>query len=343
MKLSGPVVFEQFEQVVTRNDPDTGLDAIIAVHSTARGPALGGVRLKTYPDHAAALDDCLRLARAMTRKTAAAGLWLGGAKSVIVCDPKDKTPELLRAHGRFIQSLGGRYVPGIDIGTGAEDMRLIGTEADVVTCTEGDPSYLTALGAYAGIVAAFEHVYGTGDMSGHTAVVQGVGHVGHHLARMLTKSSATVMISDVVESRARALADEIGAVVLDPAEAIATPCHVLAPCALGEVVNPGTMDDLRCGILAGVANNVLSDDALAVPLAERGVTFVPDFILSAGGITFLDEQLRGGDEDSAVPRVLEIGDRVTSILTEADAAGVTPLEAATALAEDRLAEPAGRH
>ncbi|GIH25742.1 leucine dehydrogenase [Acrocarpospora phusangensis] len=337
MKLSGPVVMDEFEQVVTREEPETGLRAIIAVHSTARGPALGGVRMWPYPGHAAALDDCLRLARAMTRKTAAAGLRLGGGKSVIIGDSAtDKTTELLRAHGRFIQSLGGRYVPGIDVGTGAEEMRVIGTEAATVTCTEGDPSYLTALGAFAGITAAVEHVYGSADLSGRTAVVQGVGHVGHHLARLLTKASAAVLVTDVVRSRAETLAAEIGAGVLEPEEALATRCDVLAPCALGEVVNPATMPALRCEILAGVANNVLSQDDLATPLAARGITFVPDFILSAGGITFLDEQLRGGDERSAVPRVLEIGPRVGSILAEARAAAVTPLDAATALAEERL-------
>ncbi|NAS20876.1 NAD(P)-binding domain-containing protein [Herbidospora sp. NEAU-GS84] len=322
-----------FEQVVTRHDPVTGLDAVIAVHDTTRGPAIGGVRVLPYRDRAAALDDAMRLARAMTRKTAAAGLRLGGGKSVVIAEAA--TPELMRAHGRFIRSLEGRYIPGIDVGTGAAEMRQIAAEATVVTCQEGDPSWLTALGAFCGIEAAVAHVHGTSP-AGRTVIVQGVGHVGHHLARMLVKAGAKVLVSDVAPGRADALAGEIGATAIDPVTALARECDVLAPCALGGVVDDATVDGLRCGIVAGPANNVLAHDDLADVLAGRGVTFVPDFIMSAGGITFLDEQLAGGDEESAIPRVRAIGPRVAGLLADAAVRGVTPLEAAEDLAAANL-------
>ena len=284
MELTERLLAEGFEQVMFCADAATGLRSIIAIHDTTLGPALGGVRMWPYPDEQAALEDCLRLARAMTRKSAAAGLDLGGAKSVVIGDPATKTPDLMRAHGRFIQSLGGRYIPGIDVGTEAQDMAAIAMEAQTVTCTDGDPSYFTALGAFSGIVAALRHLDGTESLAGRTVAVQGAGHVGSHLGRLLAAADAKVMVSDIDRARAQALADELGVIVVDPDELVATECDVLAPCALGGVLNARTIPSLRCRVVAGAANNVLADESLAAVLAESGILFIPEFLLSAGGV-----------------------------------------------------------
>lgn len=336
MSLLDRIVDEHFEQVMFCYDAATGLRSIIAIHDTTLGPALGGVRMLPYAGIDAALDDCLRLARTMTYKSAAAGLSLGGGKSVIIGDSRrDKTPELLRAHGRYIAVLGGRYIPGIDVGTTAADMRVLAEVASEVSCTDGDPSYFTALGVFSGITAAAHHL-GLAGLAGLTVAVQGAGHVGAHLVRLLVQAEAKVLVSDMVADRVAALAAELGVASVDPDELLSTQCDVLAPCALGGVVHAGMLDTLRCRAVAGAANNVLAENTLAVQLAARDIVFVPDFLLSAGGVTWLDDLRHGGDDETARVRVLGIGERVTAVLDRARREGIDTITAAVAIAEERL-------
>jgi leucine dehydrogenase len=325
-----------YEQVVFCHDRDTGLRSIIAIHDTTLGPALGGVRMWPYATEDEALEDCLRLARAMTYKAAAAGLHLGGGKSVIIGDHRtDKTEPLLRAHGRFIQSLGGRYIPGIDVGTEAEDMQVIGREADRVSCDTGDPSKFTAMGVVAGMRSALRALDGEDSLEGKTVAVQGVGHVGRWLSTFLAEEGARVLVADVDPERAASVGAATGAEVVGPDEIVSTPADVFAPCALGDVVNQATLPALKCRVIAGAANN-----PLAVGMAERvrdaGVLFVPDFLANAGGLIYLEEMLLGHDEEQCAARVRGIGRTVDRVLARSASEGITTVAAAEAIAEDRL-------
>ncbi|MGW4802320.1 Glu/Leu/Phe/Val dehydrogenase dimerization domain-containing protein [Nonomuraea sp. NPDC004297] len=325
-----------FEHVLVGNDAGTGLRSLVVTHDTTLGPALGGVRMHPYPDEDAALDDALRLAQAMTLKAAAAGLALGGGWSVIVGDPAtDKTPGLLRAHGRRIAALGGRFIPVNDVGTTQADLRIIGTETSPV-CDAGDPSPMTALGVLEGIRACLRATGGDGDLRGVRVCVQGAGNVGAALARLLAAESARVLVCDVDPGRAAAVARETGAEVIHPSEAVEAECDVLAPCALGGVVDDRTLPLLRCRIIAGGANNVLDDPGHAAALADRGILYAPDFCVNAGGLVYLEEQLLGHDRVRAEQRVRGVGDRVSAVLEHARRDGLTPLRAALDLAEARL-------
>ncbi|MEU6919241.1 Glu/Leu/Phe/Val dehydrogenase family protein [Streptomyces olindensis] len=324
------------EQVLFGHDARTGLRSVIAVHDTTLGPALGGVRMHAYQDENAALDDALRLARAMTLKASAAGLGLGGGWSVVIGDPaRDKTEELLRAHGRFIATLGGRFIPVNDIGTTQADIEVIGREAAPV-CDSGDPSPMTALGVLEGIRACLRATGGDGDLAGVRVCVQGVGNVGSALAALLAAESAELVVADTDPARAAAVAERHGARVVDPADAARTECDVLAPCAMGAVVDDATLPGLRCRIIAGGANNVLARPGHAAALAERGILYAPDFCVNAGGLVFLEEQILGHDRTTAEQRVRQVGVRVAEVIDRARRTGVTTTEAAVALAEARL-------
>ncbi|MGH2948834.1 MAG: Glu/Leu/Phe/Val dehydrogenase dimerization domain-containing protein, partial [Solirubrobacteraceae bacterium] len=225
MRVLDAMAAEGFEQIVFCHDAAAGLRSIIAIHDTALGPALGGVRMWPYASEDEALQDCLRLAHGMTYKAAAAGVSLGGGKSVIVGDPRrDKTEALLRAHGRYIQTLGGRYIPGIDVGTDQDDLRVIGREAERVSCVGGDPSPMTALGVLEGIRACLQAVNGSGSLAGVRVCVQGAGHVGGSLAEQLAAEGAAVIVADVDAERASGLAGRIGGTVVAPGDAVATEC-----------------------------------------------------------------------------------------------------------------------
>ncbi|WP_051342211.1 Glu/Leu/Phe/Val family dehydrogenase [Pseudonocardia spinosispora] len=319
------------EQVVFGSDPTTGLRSLIVIHDTTLGPSLGGVRMWPYPSEAEAIADGLRLSRAMTVKAAAAGLNLGGSASLIIGDPGlDKTEELLRAHGRFIASLGGRFIPVNDVGTTQADMETIGLVAAPV-CDRGDPSPYTALGVLCAIRAALEVT----DLAGVTVAVQGVGNVGSRLVGLLRAESAEVIVADVVADRARGVARRHGARQVPVEEILGTPCDVLAPCALGEVVTRRTLPDLACRVIAGGANNVLAQPSLARELGD--IRYVPDFIANAGGLIYLEEQLLGHDDDRATERVRKVGNVVADVLAMASDGRVTTVEAATELAHARLA------
>lgn len=340
--VSGSTIFERlgaggFEQVLFCHDAHSGLRSIIAIHDTTLGPALGGVRMWAYEDEDAALEDCLRLAQGMTLKAAAAGVSLGGGKSVIIGDPtRDKTEALLRAHGRFIATLGGRYIPGIDVGTEQADLETIGMEASPVSCVRGDPSPMTALGVLEGIRACLRATGGDGGFAGVKVCVQGVGHVGAALARLLAAESAELTVSDVDPERAADVAAGVGARVVDTAVAPATECDVLAPCALGAVINDETLPGLRCRIVAGAANNVLAEPEHGDALHARGIVYAPDFCINAGGLIFLEEEILGHGGERVERRVRRVGEGIAQVIERARRDGVSTARAAVDVAEARL-------
>ncbi|MEU7745986.1 Glu/Leu/Phe/Val dehydrogenase dimerization domain-containing protein [Nonomuraea sp. NPDC049158] len=333
---TGSELVDRFEQVVLGNDPATGLRSIIVIHDTTLGPALGGVRMWPYASDAAAMADGLRLARAMTLKAAAAGLDLGGGAGIVIGDPaRDKSEALLRAHGRFIATLGGRFIPVNDVGTGQADIEVIGRETAPV-CDKGDPSPYTALGVLASIRAGLRAAHGSGDLAGVTVAVQGAGNVGSQLARLLRAESAEVLIADLVDGRVRDVAERYGARWMSPQDILSASCDVFAPCALGEVVTGETLPRLRCRVIAGGANNVLAEPGLADVLARRGILYAPDFLASAGGLVYLEGRLLGHDDARSTARVERVGGIVADVFERAEREHITTVEAATAIAHARL-------
>ena len=334
------------EQVVMCYDKSSGYRGVIAVHDTTLGPALGGARFWQYASDEEAIIDALRLSRGMTYKNAVAGLNLGGGKSVIIGDNRTIKREMIfRAHGRFVDSLGGRYITAEDVGTSPADMRLVATRTEhLVGLPEdlgglGDPSPFTALGVHAAMRAAVEHRFGTTGLDGRSVAVVGAGHVGEALARMLAADGARVIVSDIDEAK-RALVDELpGATWMSPGEAMLADADVLAPCALGGALDDATVPRLGAGIVCGAANNQLAHDALAEDLARRGIDYAPDFVANAGGLMRVAAELEGADGEGARERIAGIEALMRRILTEAAGLGITPFAAAHAIAERRLAGP----
>ena len=325
------------EQVVFCSDPATGLRSIIAVHDTTLGPGLGGVRMWPYPDDEAALTDVLRLSQGMTYKAAVAGLHFGGGKSVIIGDPAtDKTEALLLAHARFIQTLGGRYIPGVDVGTSKADMEVMKAEARRVFAGSSDPSPMTALGVFETIKACARSALGTDELGGVRVAVQGVGHVGEALVRLLAAEGAKITVADVAADRATALAADVGADVVAPDEIVGTECEVFAPCALGGVVNDDTLPRFRCKIVAGGANNVLAEPRHADELDSAGILYAPDYVANGGGMIQLACESTGEDMDRIRARVRAIGETVTKVIESARAEGINTAQAADRLAERRI-------
>ena len=334
-----------FEDMLVLTGERSGVTIAIAVHSTALGPALGGARLWHYESVDDGVADALRLARAMTYKAAAAGLPLGGGKGVICAPTSHPEGDLRRAmlldFGDAVESLGGRYVTAEDVGTGAADMAVIAERtAHVVGLANerggsGDPSPVTARGVLAALRACLEHRFGNPSPAGVRVCVVGAGHVGGRLARLLAEAGAEVTISDVDPSR-RALADQLGAAWVDPAEAILSDCDVLAPCALGGVIDAATVAASAARIVCGAANNVLADDGLAAALASRDIVYAPDFIANAGGLINVYAELqRPRPAAVTAPRRRHRLDH-RLILEAADRHGTTPLAEAKAQALRRL-------
>ncbi len=335
-----------FEDVLVESGPRSGATIAIAVHYTALGPALGGARMWHYDSPEEGVEDARRLARAMTFKAAAAGLDLGGGKGVI-CAPGPGRPagelrrRILLDFADAVESLEGRYVTAEDVGTGAADMAVIAERTEHVVGLpaelggRGDPSPITARGVMAAIRACLRHRFGEGSPAGRSICVLGAGNVGSRLARMLAEAGALLTISDVEPAR-RELAEELGARWLDPAEAIAAECDVLAPCALGGTIDPRSIEQLRCRIVCGSANNMLSDDGLADALAQREVVYAPDFIVNSGGLINVYAELHDLDREQALRLVDRIGATTAAILESAEGGGVTPLAAAQEAALERL-------
>lgn len=342
-----------FEEIAVERGPRSDVTMAVAVHSTTLGPALGGARMWHYPHPDDAVADAMRLAEAMTHKAAAAELDLGGGKGVIAT-PHEARPEgelrraILLDFGDLVESLEGRYVTAEDVGTGAEDMAVIAERTGHVVGMErtrggsGDPSPVTALGVRAAMRACAERRWGSPELEGRRVMLIGFGHVGSHLGELLAADGARLTVTDVDRSR-EAPAAALGAEWVEPAEAVAHPCDVLAPCALGGLVDEASVERLRCGVLCGAANNMLAGPALAERLAEREILYAPDFIANAGGLISVYGELHRIDHAEALELVAGIEPTMAAILAEAERAGITPLAAARRRSERRLGRrsPAG--
>ena len=337
-----------YERVARCRDVATGLHAIVAIHSTVLGPALGGTRFHRYDDADEALTDVLRLARGMSYKAAIAGLELGGGKAVILGDPDAaRTDELILAYGRFVDLLGGAYVTAEDVGTTQADMDLIRSVTPHVTGVSehlggsGDPSPATAVGVMHAMRAAVAHRFGTDDLVGLHVAISGVGKVGGALVPHLLEAGARVTIADLDDGRsAEVAATSPGVEVVSPAGVHTVACDVLSPCALGGTLNAGTIPELRCAIVCGSANNQLLEPADGDRLAAAGILYVPDYVANAGGIINIAEEVHGYDARRAAERITAIRTTTAEVLELAEASGTTPAEAADRLAERRIA--AGR-
>ncbi|MEI8134602.1 MAG: Glu/Leu/Phe/Val dehydrogenase [bacterium] len=333
------------EQVVFCSDKASGLKAIIAVHNTTLGPALGGARMWTYVSDADALNDVLRLSRGMTYKAAAAGLNLGGGKAVIIGDPHtQKTEQLFRAFGRFIEGLGGRYITAEDVGTSVNDMVHIFHETKYVTGIpfelggSGDPSPVTAYGSFCGIKACANVRYGNDSLEGKRIVIQGAGHVASVLAKHLCDAGAKVFITDIYADKANHVAKETGATVISPEEVFDTACDIFAPAALGGVINDASIAKLKCDIIAGPANNQLADEEKhSKELATRGILYAPDYVINAGGLINVASELEGYSQTRALRQAENIYNTLKKVLTRSSELGITTNEAANHVVEERLA------
>lgn len=331
------------EQVILCRNDSVGLRAIIAIHDTTLGPALGGCRLYDYASEADAMKDVLRLSRGMTYKAAVAGLDLGGGKAVIIGDPSIKNEALFRAFGRHVQSLGGRYVTAEDMNTNVEDMNWIRRETEHVTGSgahhggSGDPSPVTAWGVFHGIRACLEVVYGSSDVAGRKIAIQGVGNVGYHLARFLHESGARLVYSDINTRNVKRAMDLYGGEVVEGDDFFRTDCDVLAPCAIGGIVNARTIGLIRAPIVAGGANNVLEDeDSDSRLLGQKGITYAPDYVINAGGLMSVYTELRGYPHEKAMNDAENVFNTVKRVLHKAQAESLSTITASNRLAEERI-------
>lgn len=334
--------FDDHEQVLFARDAAAGLRAIIAVHSTVLGPAFGGCRMWPYRDEAEALIDVLRLSRAMTYKAAICDLPYGGGKSVILGDPRrDKTPAMLRAMGRVVDGLNGRYIIAEDIGTTLDDLRTMRTvTAHTAAATEaaGQPLPVTAFGVLQAIRAAVEHALGRSDLDGLRVAVQGLGNVGMPLCRYLAEAGAALIVSDLDPTRSAAARAAFGARAVAPDAIYGEPADVFAPCALGAVLNDRTIPLLRVRIVCGGANNQLAEARHAAALAARGILFVPDYIANAGGVIDFHQERIGDDApDAVLGAVARIYQIARDVLERAARRGETPLEVADRIVLERIA------
>ena len=344
---AGPFsLLEGHEQVVFGHDEASGLRCIIAIHSTALGPALGGTRFYPYADEQEALVDVLRLSRGMTYKAAVAGLDLGGGKAVIIGDPAtDKSEGVLRAYGRMIASLGGRYVTACDVGTYADDMAVIGRETRWATGANpadggsGDSGVMTALGTYVGMKACAAEAFGSADMSARHVAIQGVGKVGRRLAEHLAADGAKITLADISTAAVEACAEQVGAEVVDVADIHAVDADVFSPNALGAVVNDTTLPQMQCRVIAGAANNQLAEERHGEALADAGILYAPDYVINAGGVIQVGDELHpdGWSADRVTARVEQIGARLAAVFERARVDGVPTAVAADRVAEERIA------
>ncbi len=331
-----------FEQVVFCQDRNTGLKAIIAVHNTSRGPALGGARCYPYPSEEAAIEDALRLARGMTHKAAMAGLELGGGKAVLLLDPRQKTRDILRAYGRFVDRLNGLYITTEDSGTSVPDMDIVREETRFVVGyspekgSSGDPSPFTARGVALGIEATWRYATGEDSIAGRTILLPGCGHVGSHLARRLAEKGANLILSDIFPDRAETLARDLGARTVQPVDAYRTPCDILAPCALGGVINDETIETISCRVIAGAANNQLAEPRHGRMLMEKGILYAPDYVINAGGLIHVADEWFGYQKARVEERIDRIADTLVEIYEESKRSGEPTSEVADRLAEERI-------
>lgn len=341
--------FDNHEQVVFCHDKATGLKAIIAIHNTHRGPALGGCRMYPYASEADALTDVLRLSRGMTYKSAIANLPLGGGKSVILGDPRqDKSPALMHAMGEAVERLGGRYIVAEDSGTGVADLQCMGKVTDYVSgiaekcdaqgnCRSGDPSPMTARGTFVGIRAAVRHRLGRESLEGVRVAIQGVGNVGHHLASFLHQAGARLWVSDINQEAVQRMVDELDAVAVSSEEIYDQPVDVFAPCALGAILNDDTIPRLRASVVAGSANNQLAEKHHGLALMRKGVLYAPDYVINAGGVIDVCYERNATDQEQVLKQVDAIGTTLEEIFDRAERQRQPTDAVADRLAEERFA------
>jgi leucine dehydrogenase len=331
------------EQVVFFNDRESSLKCVIAIHSTLLGPALGGLRMWPYASETDAVRDVLKHSKNMTYKAAIAGLNLGGAKAVIIGNPEtDKSEALLRGLGRYIDSLGGRFIVSEDVGTNVEDMELIRHETQHVVGVHhvnggsGDPARFTALGTLHGIRACLEFKYGHADLSRASFAVQGAGQVGYHLVKSLREAGAKVFVTDINDQRVEQLVDEYRAEAVPMSQIYDVEATVFSPCALGGVINEDTAPRLRCQIVAGGANNQLESEELGIELDRRGILYAPDYAINAGGLMNSASELHGYNEERALQSVARIHGIIGRILELSRRESLPTLSAANRLAQQRI-------
>jgi leucine dehydrogenase len=340
MEITEKLTNTEHEQVLIAHDAETGYHGIIAIHSTALGPAVGGTRFWNYASEAEALTDALRLSRGMTYKNALPGLPLGGGKSIIIGDNKSPNREsLLHAHGRFVETLKGRYITAEDVGTSPADMEIVRLETQHVAGLlgrSGDPSPFTARGVFRAIQASSKFLRDTDDVSGLTVALQGCGNVGHNLAKLLHEAGAKLIVSDVDERRVARTVEAFGAQRVTGDEIFSVTADVFAPCALGGILNDQTIPGLKVQIVAGAANNQLLDERHGAMLRERNILYAPDYVANAGGILNGCVELLSWEPAHALSKVDEIYDTTLRIFVSAQQRNLTTARAADQLAEDRL-------
>lgn len=331
------------EQVVFCNNPDVGLKAIIAVHNTVLGPALGGTRMWPYQSEQEALDDVLRLSRGMTYKNAVAGLNLGGGKAVIIGDPsKDKSEALFRAFGQFVDSLGGRYITAEDVGIDVSDMEYVYRETQFVTGVHqvhggsGDPSPFTAYGTLQGLMATLNRKFGDEEVGKYSYAVQGLGHVGMEFAKLLKERGAKIFVTDINQARVEQAVAELGVEAVGLDEIYDVDADVYSPCALGGTVNEKTLPRLKAKVICGAANNQLANNAIGDEVTRRGILYAPDYAVNAGGVMNISLEIDGYNRERAMRMMRTIYHNLGRIFEIADRDGIPTYQAADRLAEERI-------
>jgi len=340
----GQLSFDDHEQVVFCNDKDTGLKAIIGIHNTVLGPALGGTRMWNYQSEWEALNDVLRLSRGMTFKSAITGLNLGGGKAVIIGDAKtQKSPELMRRFGRFVDSLSGKYITAEDVGMETSDMDTVREVTKHVSGISeskggsGNPSPVTAYGVYMGMKAASKFQFGSDNLAGKKVIVQGIGHVGETLVKYITEEGGNVIISDINQERLEEVSKTYGATIYEGDDLYAEDVDIYAPCALGATVNDETIGRLRAKVIAGAANNQLAQEVThGELLKKKGIVYAPDFLINAGGIINVYAEIAGYDKAETMRKTENIYNTTLQILTEAEQEEITTHQAALKIAQDRI-------
>jgi leucine dehydrogenase len=340
----GQLSFDNHEQIVFCHDKDTGLKAIIGIHNTVMGPALGGTRMWNYANEWEALNDVLRLSRGMTYKSAITGLNLGGGKAVIIGDSKvDKTPEMITKFGEYVNSLGGRYITAEDVGTTTEDMDRIREVTPFVTGISenkggsGNPSPVTAYGVYMGMKAAAKYQFGNESLAGKKILVQGTGHVGETLIDYITKEGATVYVSDIYQDKMENMVAKYGAKIFTGKDLYSADVDIYSPCALGATINDETIYKIKAKVIAGAANNQLAvEDIHSQILRERGIAYAPDFLINAGGIINVYAEIVKYDKAESMRRTENIYNTTLEIFNFADQKNMTTQQAAMQIAEIRI-------
>ncbi|MDR0786815.1 MAG: leucine dehydrogenase [Gemmatimonadota bacterium] len=342
MEIFDTVAATGHEQLLFCYEPTSGYRCIIAIHDTTLGPALGGTRFWNYANETDAIRDALRLSRGMSYKAAIAGLNLGGGKSVIIGDPRTPRREaLFRAHGRFIETLAGRYITAEDVGTSVSDMDYVRMETEYVTGlsgASGDPSPVTAFGVYRGIKAATQARYGSDSLHGLTVTVQGLGHVGYYVCQYLATEGARLVVTDIDEELIARVVREFGAEPVARTAIYDVEANIYAPCALGATINDDTLTRLKVDIVAGAANNVLAEPRHGVALHERGVLYAPDYVINAGGLINVYGEIQGWTQDQAMRKAGEIHDTLARLFALSAEEGIPTSEAADRIAENRIRE-----